>query len=66
MLAAYYECKQIALHKLSYQKNDMVVNKNHYRQILVKQSFDIENMLLNNANMVDFNPLGINLGVYDV
>jgi len=66
MLAAYYEGKQIALHRLSYDKNDMVVNKNHYRQILVKQSYDIENMLLNNANIVDFNPLDINLGVYDI
>jgi transposase len=66
MLAAYYEGKQIALHRLSYHKNDMVVNKNHYRQILVKQSFDIENLLLKNANIVDFNPLNINLGVYDV
>jgi transposase len=66
MLAAYYESKQIALHRLSYHKNDMVVNRDHYRQILVKQSFDIENLLLKNANIVDFNPLNINLGVYDV
>ena len=26
MLAAYYEGKQIALHRISYQKKDMVVN----------------------------------------
>jgi len=44
----------------------MVVNRDHYRQMLVKQSFDIENILLNNANTVDFNPLDIDLGVYDV
>jgi hypothetical protein len=44
----------------------MIVNRNHYRQILVKQSFDIENLLLHNPNAVDFNPLDIDLGVYDV
>ena len=66
MLAAYYEGKQIALHRLSYHKNDMIVNRNHYRQILVKQSFDIENILLHNPNSVDFNPLDIDLGVYDL
>jgi len=31
MLAAYYAGKHIALHRLSYHKNDMIVNKNHYR-----------------------------------
>jgi len=66
MLAAYNEGKQIALHRLSYHKNDMIVNRNHYRQILVKQNFDIENILLNHAGTVDFNPLDIDLGVYDV
>ena len=66
MLAAYYEGKQIALRRVSYHKNDMIVNRNHYRQILVKQSFDIENILLNNHNAVDFNPLDIDLGVYDI
>ena len=30
MLAAYYEGKQIALHRISYQKKDMVVNAQHY------------------------------------
>jgi transposase len=66
MLAAYYGGKQIALHRLSYHKNDMIVNRNHYRQILIKQSFNIENTLLNNAAAIDFNPLDIDLGVYDV
>ena len=54
MLAAYYEGKQIALHRISYQKKDMVVNANHYRRLTVKQSFDIENTLLEGDNIVDF------------
>jgi transposase len=66
MLAAYYAGKQIALHKLSYQKNNMTVNKLHYRPMLVKQGFDIENTLLNNAKTVDFSPPEINLEVYDI
>jgi hypothetical protein len=66
MLAAYYEGKQIALHRLSYHKNDMIVNKNHYRQLLVRQSFDTENTLMNNIKTIDYAPFAIDLGVYDV
>lgn len=66
MLAAYYEGKQVALHLLSYHKNTMTVNKQHYRKMLVRQSFDTENTLLHNAGTVDFKPLDIDLGVYDV
>jgi transposase len=54
MLAAYYDGKQIALHRLSYQKQDMVVNAAHYRRLTVKQSFDIENTLLNQGDVIDF------------
>lgn len=65
MLAAYFEGKQVALHLVSYHKNTMTVNKQHYRKMLVKQSFDTENVLLKNANVVDFKPPLIDLGVYD-
>jgi hypothetical protein len=65
MLAAYYLGKQVALHKLSYTKNDMVVNSNHYRKLILKQSFDTENTLLRNIKTVDFTPTSIDLGVYD-
>jgi len=54
MLALYYEGKQIALYRISYQKKDMVVNAHHYRILTVKQSFDIENTLLEGDNIVDF------------
>ncbi len=65
MLAAYCEGKQVALHKLSYTKNNMIVNKEHYRKMLVKQSFDIENTLLKGSDNMDFKPFEINLEVYD-
>ncbi len=36
MLAAYYEGKQIALHRISYQRKDMVVNPQHYRRRVIE------------------------------
>ena len=65
MLAAYHEGKQIALHRISYQKKDMVVNAHHYRRLTVKQSFDIENTLLEGDNVIDF-PINLrDLSRYD-
>jgi len=65
MLAAYYEGKQIALHRISYQKKDMVVNAQHYRKLTIKQSFDIENTLLEGDNVIDFPIQSPSLNVYD-
>ena len=65
MLAAYHEGKQIALHRISYQKKDMVVNAHHYRRLTVKQSFDIENTLLDGDNIIDFPVKPHDLSRYD-
>ena len=54
MLAAYYEGKQIALHRISYQRKDMVVSPQHYRRLTVKQTMDVENPLLEQDNVLDF------------
>ena len=54
MLAAYYEGKQIALHRISYQKKDMVVNPQHYRRLTLKQTMDAENILLEQDKVIDF------------
>jgi hypothetical protein len=54
MLAVYHEGKQIALHRLSYQKRDMVVNAGHYSKLTIKQSFDVENTLLDDGKIIDF------------
>jgi hypothetical protein len=65
MLAAYYDAKQIALHRISYQKKDMVVNPVHYQRLTVKQSFDIESTLLTGDETID-RPVRIHsLSVYD-
>jgi len=65
MLAAYYQGKQIALHKLSCQKKDMIVNHEHYKRLLIKQNFDIENTLLSNPALVDYPVKHHDLSVYD-
>jgi transposase len=65
MLAAYYEGLQIALHRISYQKKDMVVNASHYRRMTMKQAFDIENTLLDGDNLIDFPVKPPDLSAYD-
>jgi len=65
MLAAYYEGKQVALHRLSYTKKDMVVNPAHYQRLTVKQSFDIENTLFTGDDSID-KPVAVHdLSIYD-
>lgn len=65
MLAAYFEGKQIALHKLSYSKNTLNVNKGHYESMTVKSAFDVENTLLNNPDLVDLSIPCHSLKKYD-
>ncbi|MDR7869189.1 MAG: IS21 family transposase [Sporomusaceae bacterium] len=65
MLAAYFEGKQIALHKISYQKKDMVVNPSHYRRLTIRQTSDIENTLLEGGNVIDFPIKSPDLNTYD-
>lgn len=65
LLAAYHEGKQIAIHRISYQKRDMVVNPQHYQKLTVKQSFDTENTLLSGENVIDFPIQPHDLSRYD-
>ena len=65
MLAAYYEGKQIALHRISYQKKNMVVNPQHYRRLTLKQSMGVENPLLEQDNIIDFPLKSRDLSRYD-
>ena len=61
----YYLAKQIALHKLCYHKSTMNVNKEHYKSLTVKQTFNTENTLFANPEVLDFKSPIINLEVYD-
>ena len=65
MLAAYYEGKQIALHRISYQRKDMVVNPQHYRRLTLKQTIDAENVLLEQDKVIDFPLKPSDLSRYD-
>ena len=65
MLAAYYEGKQIALHRISYQKKDMVVNPQYYRRLTLKQTMDAENILLEQDKVIDFPLKSSDLSRYD-
>lgn len=65
MLAAYFEGKQIALQKLSYSKNTYNVNKEHYKSMIVKSGFDVENTLLNNPDLMDLSIPDHSLKKYD-
>ena len=65
VLAAYYEGKQIALHRISYQKKDMVVNPQHYRRLTLKQTIEAENVLLEQDKVIDFPLKSSDLSQYD-
>ena len=65
MLAAYYEGKQIALHRRSYQRKDMVVNPQQYRRLTLKQTIDAENVLLEHDRVIDFPLKPSDLSRYD-
>ena len=64
-IAIYSEGKQIAVHRLSRPGSPMEVNPIHYRRLVTRQSFDVENTLMNSIRTVDFTPNKIDLGVYD-
>jgi hypothetical protein len=64
-LAVYHEGKQVAVHRISYQKKDMVVNPRHYQRLTVKQSFDVENTLFIGDETID-RPVAVHdLSIYD-
>ena len=65
MLAAYYEGKQIALHRISYQRKDMVVNPQHYRRLTFQQTMDRSNVLLEQDKVIDFPLKPSDLSRYD-
>jgi len=65
-LVAYYLGKQVAMHLLSSHKNQMIVNKQHYRKMLIQQSFNTKNTLIHEQEAIDFQPCKIDLGVYDI
>jgi len=64
-LAVYNEGNQVAVHRISYQKKDMVVNPIHYQRLTVKQSFDVENTLFTSDDVIDSPVATHDLSIYD-
>lgn len=65
VLAVYYQGKQIALHRISYQKRDMVVNPVHYRRLTLRQTVDTENLLFKTGHLSDYPIRPVDLSQYD-
>ena len=65
ILAVYCEGKQIALHRLSSARKDMVVNAAHYRRLTLKQQLDVQNTLMEGDNIFDIPVQTHDLSCYD-
>ncbi len=65
LLIYSYEGKQIALHRISYQRKDTIVNPQHYRTLTLKQTMDAENVLLEQDKVIDFPLKPSDLSKYD-
>ena len=65
MLAECYEGRQIALHLISYQRKDIVVNPQHYRRLTLKQTMAGSNVLLEQDKVIDFPLKPSDLSRYD-
>ena len=49
----------------AYSKNTLNVNKEHYKSMIVKSDFDIENTLLSNPDLIDVSIPEHSLKKYD-
>jgi transposase len=65
VIAFYHGSDQIAVHRKSHEKRGMVVSAHHYRRLTVKQSFDVENTLLDGDAVIDFPVRPHDLAKYD-
>lgn len=66
ILTVYYLERAIAHHTISYNKNDTLVNASHYEQITNKQSFNMDNMLFKNNDLLHQEVELSNLDAYDL
>lgn len=66
ILTVYYLDKAIAHHQVSYNKNDIKVNSDHYRSLSAKQNFSIDNTLFRNNDLLHEEIELSNLSAYDL
>ncbi|MBQ8260919.1 MAG: IS21 family transposase [Lachnospiraceae bacterium] len=65
MLSVYHNGEQVALHRLSYSKNSIIVNKEHYTELMTRQRFRVKNTIIHNADAIDFSIVPDTLSQYD-
>jgi len=66
ILTVYYLDKAIAHHTISYNKNDIRVNVSHYESLTTKQSFNVDNTLFRNNDLLHQDVELSNLDAYDL
>lgn len=65
MISIYHNEEQIALHRLSYNRNEIIVNKEHYRPLMSRQSFHTPNTMIHGPEMIDYSIVPSSLSQYD-
>lgn len=65
ILVAYYEGKQVAVHRMSHQKKDMVISPNHYLNIKIKERVGTPNPLMAQESSYESENVPMDLTKYD-
>lgn len=65
ILVAYYEGKQVAVHRISRQKKDMVIAPNHYANIKIKERAGTLNPLMKQEVSYESENIQMDLNKYD-
>ncbi len=65
ILVAYYEGKQVAVHRISRQKKDMVIAPNHYANIKIKERVGTPNPLMKQEVSYELENIQMDLTKYD-
>lgn len=66
ILMIYHHGELIAQHRVDYSKNSMNVNPEHYKDLLIKQSFETRNTIFDDVDVLHSYISDIDLSVYDV
>jgi hypothetical protein len=65
ILVAYYEGKQVAVHRISHQKKDMIIAPNHYANIKIKERVGTPNPLMKQEVSYELENIQMDLSKYD-
>ena len=65
ILVAYYEGKQVAVHRISHQKKDMIIAPNHYANIKIKERVGTPNPLMKQEVSYETENIQMDLSKYD-